>query len=44
MQHIRVLIQSLAGHIPTVLIVFDPSDSLAICDKLNCRLALDRAA
>ena len=43
-QQIRVVIEGLAGHIPTAMIALDLSDALAICDKLNSRLGLDREA
>ena len=41
-QQIRIVIEGLAGHIPTAMIALDLSDALAICDKLNGRLGLDR--
>ena len=43
-QQIRIVIEGLAGHIPTAMIALDLSDALAICDKLNGRLGLDRDA
>ena len=44
MQQIRIVIEGLTGHIPTALIALDLGDALAICDKLNRRLGLDRGA
>ena len=43
-QQIRIVIEGLAGHVPTALIALDLDDALAICDKLNRRLGLDRDA
>ena len=43
-QQIRIVIEGLAGHVPTALIALDLDDALAICDKLNRRLGLDRKA
>ena len=43
-QQIRIVIEGLAGHAPTALIALDLDDALAICDKLNRRLGLDREA
>ena len=43
-QQIRIVIEGLAGHVPTALIALDLDDALAICDKLNRRLGLDREA
>ncbi|MDE0453712.1 MAG: hypothetical protein OXJ63_00195 [Gammaproteobacteria bacterium] len=43
-QQIRIVIEGLTGHIPTALIALDHADALAICDKLNRRLGLDRDA
>ena len=41
-QQIRIVIEGLAGHVPTALIALDLDDALAICDKLNRRLGLSR--
>ncbi len=41
-QQIRIVIEGLSGHVPTALIALDLDDALAICDKLNRRLGLDR--
>ncbi len=43
-QQIRIVIEGLTGHVPTALIALDLEDALAICDKLNRRLGLDREA
>ena len=43
-QQIRIVIEGLAGHVPTALIALDLEDALSICDKLNRRLGLDRDA
>ena len=43
-QQIRIVIEGLAGHVPTALIALDLDDALSICDKLNRRLGLDREA
>ncbi len=43
-QQIRIVIEGLAGHVPTALIALDLDDALTICDKLNRRLGMDRDA
>ena len=43
-QQIRIVIEGLAGHVPTALVALDLDDALSICDKLNHRLGLDREA
>ena len=43
-QQIRIVIEGLAGHVPTALISLNLEDALSICDKLNRRLGLDRQA
>ncbi len=43
-QQIRIVIEGLAGHIPTALVTLDLEQALDICDKLNRRLGLDREA
>ena len=43
-QQIRIVIEGLAGHVPTALIALDLDDALNICDKLNRRLGYDREA
>ena len=43
-QQIRIVIEGLAGHVPTALVTLHLEDALSICDKLNRRLGLDREA
>ena len=43
-QQIRIVIEGLAGHVPTALISRNLEDALNICDKLNRRLGYDREA
>ena len=43
-QQIRIVIEDMAGHIPTALVTLTLDDALSICDKLNRRLGLDREA
>lgn len=43
-QQIRIVIEGLAGHVPTALIALDLDGALDICDKLNRRLGYDREA
>ncbi len=43
-QQIRIVIEGLAGHVPTALIALDLDDALGLCDRLNRRLGLDREA
>lgn len=43
-QQIRIVIEGLAGHVPTALVALDLEDALTICDKLNRRLGLNREA
>ena len=43
-QQIRLVIGGLAGHVPTALVALTIEDAEDICDKLNRRLGLDRAA
>ena len=43
-QQIRIVIEGLAGHIPTALVALDHAGALDICDKLNRRLGYDREA
>ncbi|MDD9991213.1 MAG: hypothetical protein OXP75_05405 [Rhodospirillales bacterium] len=43
-QQIRIVIEGLAGHVPTALVALDLDDALSICDRLNRRLGLDREA
>ena len=41
-QQIRIVIEGLAGHVPTALIALGLDDALTICDRLNRRLGYDR--
>ena len=43
-QQIRIVIEGLAGHVPTALITLNLDQALDICDKLNRRLGYDREA
>lgn len=43
-QQIRLVIEGLAGHVPTALVALDLDDALGICDRLNSRLGYDRKA
>ena len=43
-QQIRIVIEGLAGHVPTALIALDLDGALDICDKLNRRIGYDREA
>ena len=43
-QQIRIVIEGMAGHVPTALVTLSLDDALSICDKLNRRLGLDREA
>ena len=43
-QQIRIVIEGLAGHVPTALVTLTLDDALNICDKLNRRLGYDRDA
>ncbi len=43
-QQIRIVIEGLAGHVPTALIALTLDDALNVCDKLNRRLGHDREA
>ena len=43
-QQIRIVIEGMAGHVPTALVTLTLDDALSICDKLNRRLGLDRQA
>ena len=43
-QQIRIVIEGLSGHVPTALVALGLDDALALCDKLNRRLGLDRDA
>jgi len=41
-QQIRIVIEGMAGHVPTALVTLTLDDALSICDKLNRRLGYDR--
>ena len=41
-QQIRLVIEGLAGHVPTALVALDLDGALSICDRLNRRLGYDR--
>ena len=43
-QQIRIVIEGLAGHVPTALIALGLDDALTICDKLNRSIGYDREA
>ena len=43
-QQIRIVIEGMAGHVPTALVTLTLDDALSICDKLNRRLGYDREA
>ena len=43
-QQIRIVIEGMAGHVPTALVALTLDDALSICDKLNRRLGYDREA
>ena len=43
-QQIRIVIEGMAGHVPTALVALTMDDALSICDKLNRRLGYDREA
>ncbi|MDD9979842.1 MAG: hypothetical protein OXU81_00520 [Gammaproteobacteria bacterium] len=43
-QQISIVIEGMAGHVPTALVALTMDDALNICDKLNCRLGYDRGA
>ena len=44
MQQIRIVIEGMAGFVPTALVTLSLDDALSICDKLNRRLGYDREA
>ena len=41
---IRILVEGFAFAIPTALVALDHEQGLVVCDRLNRRLGLDRAA
>ena len=43
-QQIRIVIEDMAGYVPTALVALSVADAEEICTKLNRRLGLDRDA
>ena len=43
-QQIRLVIEGMAGYVPTALVALSVEDAENICDKLNRRLGLDHEA
>ena len=43
-QQIRIVIEGMAGHVPTALVALTLDDAPNICDKLNRRPGYDREA
>ena len=43
-QQIRIVIEGMAGHVPTALVALTSDDALSIYDKLNRHLGYDREA
>ena len=43
-QQIRIVVEGMAGYVPTALVALTMDDALSICDKLNRRLGYDREA
>ena len=43
-QQIRIVFRDLPGYVPTALVALTLDDAERLCDKLNKRLGLDRAA
>ena len=43
-QEIRIVFRDVPGYVPTALVVFTLDDAERLCDRLNKRLGLDRAA
>jgi len=41
-QQIRIVIEGLAGHVPTALIALTLEDAQSLCDRLNRGLGYDR--
>ena len=41
-QQIRIVIEGMAGHVPTALVTLTLDDALSICDRLNRRLGYAR--
>lgn len=43
-QQIRIVIDGMAGYVPTALVALTLEDAERICDRLNARLGMDREA
>lgn len=43
-QQIRIVIEGMAGYVPTALVALTVESAEDICDRLNRRLGLDREA
>ena len=43
-QQIRIVVEGMAGYVPTALVALTVESAEDICDKLNRRLGLDREA
>ena len=43
-REIRIIVEGIAGHVPTALVALTVHDALNICDTLNRRLGYDREA
>ena len=43
-QQIRIVIEGMAGYVPTALVALTVESAEDVCDRLNRRLGLDRAA
>ena len=41
---IRILVEGLGFAVPTALVALSQADGIAVCDRLNSALGLDRAA
>ena len=41
---IRILVEGLGFGVPTALVALSQADGIAVCDRLNSALGLDRAA
>ena len=43
-QQIRIVFQGMTGYVPTALVALTIADAERLCDRLNAKLGLDRAA
>ena len=43
-QQIRIVFEGMTGYVPTALVALSVDDAERLCDRLNARLGLDRAA